>query len=143
VIGELKTSQKSWSLSDLPDNLQLTAYSYAYETLFGRPPKDLKVINLVRTKNPKVETLTTGREKKDYERLFYLAKEFLRGIRAGVFLPNRGCWMCKDCEYDQDCREWTGNEEEGGVENANQRLPAGSRELQARAAHESAHSARR
>ena len=143
VIGELKTSLKSWSLADLPDNLQLTAYSYAYEVLFGRPTKDLKVINLVRTKQPKVQTLITGREKKDYERLFCLAKEFLRGIRAGVFIPNRGCWMCKDCEYDQDCREWTGNEEEGGEKDASQRLPAGSRVFQATAAHESARSARR
>ena len=143
VIGELKTSLKSWSLADLPDNLQLTAYSYAYEVLFGRPTKDLKGINLVRTKQPKVQTLITGREKKDYERLFCLAKEFLRGIRAGVFIPNRGCWMCKDCEYDQDCREWTGNEEEGGEKDASQHLPAGSRVFQATAPHESDRSARR
>jgi putative RecB family exonuclease len=129
VIGELKTSQKSWSLADLPDNLQLTAYSYAYEVLFGRPPKDLKVINLVRAKKPRVETLTTGREKKDYERLFHLAKEVLRGIEAGVFIPNRGCWLCKDCEFERDCLEWTGNEEEGGAQNADQRVPQGSRRL--------------
>jgi len=29
-----------------------------------------------------------------------------------VFIPNRGCWLCRDCEYQQDCLEWTGNEEE-------------------------------
>ena len=53
----------------------------------------------------------TGRDKADYERLFNLAKEVLKGVRAGVFIPSRGCWLCKDCEYDPDCREWTGNEE--------------------------------
>lgn len=143
VVAELKSSQKSWSLADLPDNLQLTAYSYAYETLFGRPPKDLKVINLVRTKTPRVETLITGREKKDYERLFHLSNEVLKAVKAGIFLPNRGCWMCKDCEYVEDCLAWTGNEEEGGADNARERLPAGGRELQARPAHEGARSARR
>ena len=43
--------------------------------------------------------------------LFALAREVRRGIRAGIFVPNRGCWLCRDCEYDQDCREWTGNDD--------------------------------
>jgi hypothetical protein len=53
----------------------------------------------------------TGREKSDYERLFHLANEVLRAVRAGIFIPNRGSWMCKECEYDADCREWCGNDE--------------------------------
>ena len=69
----------------------------------------------MRTKFLKIETQITGRTAEDFERLFYVGKEFLRGIRAGVFIPNRGCWLCADCEYDQDCREWTGNEEETGL----------------------------
>ncbi len=110
VLDEFKTSQKSWSLNDLPDNIQLTAYAYAFEMLYGRPPKELRLINLVRTKNAKIDVQTTGREKKDFERLFHIGKEVVKGIRNGVFIPSRGCWLCKDCEYDQDCREWTGNE---------------------------------
>ena len=111
TVIEFKTSQKRWALADLPDNVQLTAYSYAYELLFGRAPKELRLVNLIRTKNPAIETHITGREKSDYERLFHVAKEVRVGIRAGVFIPNRGCWLCKDCEYDQDCREWTGNDD--------------------------------
>jgi putative RecB family exonuclease len=110
-IVEFKTSQKSWLLSDLPDNLQLTTYSYAYEILFGRAPKELRLVNLVRIKNPKIDTQITWREKSDYERLFHIATEVLKGVRAEVFIPSRGCWLCHDCEYDRDCREWTGNEE--------------------------------
>jgi putative RecB family exonuclease len=113
-LVEFKVPQKTPPLADLPDNLQLTAYSYAYEMLFGGPPKEVRMVNLVRTKNPKIETQTTGRDKTDYERLFYLGKEVLKGIQAGVFIPNRGCWLCKDCEFDQDCREWAGNEEVDG-----------------------------
>ncbi len=110
-LVEFKTSQKSWSLADLPDNIQLTAYSYAFETLFGRPPKELRLVNLVRTKNPRIDTHVTDREKSDYERLFHLASEVRRAIETGVFIPNRGCWLCKDCEFEPDCRDWAGNEE--------------------------------
>ncbi len=109
VLDEFKTSQKSWSSSDLPDNVQLTSYAYAFQMLFGRPPKTLRLINLVRTKNVKIEPMPTERGEKDYVRLFHLGKEVLNGVTSQVFIPNRGCWLCKDCEYDRDCREWTGN----------------------------------
>jgi hypothetical protein len=79
--------------------------------LFGHPPKELRLVNLVRTKNPKIETQITGREAADHERLFHLAKEMRKAIAADVFIPNRGCWLCRDCEYELDCREWSGNEE--------------------------------
>jgi putative RecB family exonuclease len=116
TLIEFKTSLKRWTLSDLPDNVQLTAYSYAYELLFGRPPRELRLVNLIRTRTPAIETHQTRREPSDYERLFYLGKEVRRGIQAGVFIPNRGCWLCKDCEYERDCHEWTGNDDrqEGG-----------------------------
>ena len=45
------------------------------------------------------------------------------GIRAEVFIPSRGCWLCNDCEYDPDCREWTGNEEGGGRGQEGRALP--------------------
>ena len=112
-IVEFKGPQKAPPLTDLPENIQLTVYSYAYEKLFGKPPKEIRKVSLVRTKTPKIDTQITGRAEKDYERLFHLGKEVLHGIRTGVFLPNRGCWMCGDCEFDSDCREWTGNEEGG------------------------------
>ncbi len=109
-LVEFKTPKATPPLDALPDNLQLTAYSYAYEILFGRPPKVIRLVNLVKTKHPKIEVQETWRGKEDYERLFHIANEALKGIRAGVFIPNRGCWLCSDCEYDRDCREWTGNE---------------------------------
>ncbi len=111
TLTEFKTSQKRWALTDLPDNIQLTAYSYAYELLFGRPPKELRLVNLVRTRNPVIEEHVTGRDDTDYERLFHLSKEVRKGIQTSVFFPNRGCWLCRDCEYDLDCREWTGNDD--------------------------------
>jgi putative RecB family exonuclease len=111
AIVEFKAPQKAPPMTDLPENLQLTTYSYAYEKLFGKPPKEIRKVSLVRTKNPRIETQITGRDSRDYERLFHIGREALKGMRAGVFIPNRGCWLCNDCEYDQDCREWSGNKE--------------------------------
>jgi putative RecB family exonuclease len=111
TIDEFKTAAKRFALDALPDNIQLTAYSYAFELLYGHPPRDLRLITFLRTKNPDIDVQVTGRDKADYERLFNLGKEVLKAVRAGVFIPSRGCWLCKDCEYDPDCREWAGNEE--------------------------------
>jgi putative RecB family exonuclease len=111
TIEEYKAPQKAPPLTDLPDNVQLTVYAYAYEKLFGQPSKEIRKISLVRTKAPRIDVQTTGRDTPDYVRLFALASEVLKGVRAGVFIPSRGCWLCIDCEDEQDCREWTGNEE--------------------------------
>jgi hypothetical protein len=110
VIVEFKTAQKVAPLSDLPDNVQLTTYAYAYATLFGRPPREIRKVAFVRTKVPRIETQITARAERDFARLFHLGREVLNGIRSEVFIPNRGCWLCHDCEYRQDCDEWTGNQ---------------------------------
>jgi len=113
VIVEFKAPQKAPPITALPDDIQVTTYAYAYEKLFGRLPKDIRKVALVRTKVPRVDPpQITGRDHKDFERLFHLGREVVKGVRAGVFLPSRGCWLCNDCEYRQDCDEWAGNEEE-------------------------------
>lgn len=108
VLTEFKTSGKSVDPQSADDLLQLTIYSYAYRTLFKKEPRLLRLINFVKTKAPKMAILETGREEKDYQRLFYLAKEVLKGIRSGVFFP-RQSFMCKDCEYEAFCEKWEGN----------------------------------
>jgi len=108
VLTEFKTSAKSLDPQSADDLLQLTIYSYAYRMLFKKEPKLLRLINFVKTKAPKMAILETGREERDYERLFYLAKEILKGIKTGVFFP-RQSFMCKDCEYGDMCGEWKGN----------------------------------
>jgi putative RecB family exonuclease len=110
VIVEFKTAQKAPPLTDLPDNIQLTAYAYAHAHLFGRPPREIRKVAFIRTKVPKIETQITERAERDFTRLFHLGGEVVNGIRADVFLPNRGCWLCASCEFRQDCDEWTGNQ---------------------------------
>ncbi len=108
VLTEFKTSGKTMDTKNVDDLLQLTIYGYAYKTLFGKEPRLLRVVNFVKTRTPKMVVLETGREQKDYERLFYLAREVLKGIKTGVFFP-RESFMCKDCEYENLCMNWKGN----------------------------------
>lgn len=125
AIVEFKAPQKAPPMTDLPDNIQVTTYAYAYEKLFGKLPSEIRKISLVRTKQPRIDTQTTGREERDFERLFHLGREVVKGVRAGVFLPNRGCWLCNDCEFRQDCDEWVGNEVSDALPAA-EPLPRGS-----------------
>ena len=107
TIIELKTSKQTMNHSDIDNHSQLTAYSYAYEMLYRKPPRLLKLVDFVKTKKPRVIVLETSREKLDYQRFFNLAREILKGIQSQVFFP-RQSFMCKDCEYTEPCKAWKG-----------------------------------
>jgi putative RecB family exonuclease len=107
-IVEFKTGAKAMDKQSVANNLQLTIYAYAYWILFQKEPKSLKIINFIKNKNPKIEILETTREQKDFQRLYYLAQEVLKGIKAQIFFPHFS-FLCADCEYAHCCREWEGN----------------------------------
>lgn len=107
VIGEFKTSARSMDEATVSNNLQLTAYAYAYSVLFNKEARGLKIINFVKNKTVKKETISTTRGPEDFERLFYLARMVLKGIRSQLFYP-RYNFMCADCEYVPQCRAWQG-----------------------------------
>jgi len=108
AITEFKTSNQAMNLTDLDDHLQLTAYSYAYQMLYRKSPKLLKLVDFVKTKRPRIITLETDAKRLDYPRFFYLARQVLKGIRSKIFFP-RSSFMCKDCEYARPCKDWQGN----------------------------------
>ena len=108
VIVEFKATARTMDEQSVADSIQLTCYDYAYRMLFQKDPKALKLVNFVKTKTPKIVPLETTRNIHDSQRLFYLAQEVLRGIHAGVFIPESN-FMCKDCEYSEPCRQWEGN----------------------------------
>lgn len=103
TIVEFKTSVKTMDLKDV--NLQLTAYSYAHEMLYGRRPRLLRVVNFLKLKKPKMLSLDAKPASIDHQRFFHLAKEVLKGIRSGVFFPRPSFW-CNGCEYEEPCRAW-------------------------------------
>jgi putative RecB family exonuclease len=104
-IVEFKTSVRTMDLKDV--NLQLTAYSYAYEMLYGKRPKNMRVVNFLKLKKPKMLSLEVKNGSVNHQRFFQLAKEALKGIRSGVFFP-RHSWWCEGCEYVEPCRGWDG-----------------------------------
>jgi putative RecB family exonuclease len=103
TIVEFKTSIQAMDQKDVDDHLQLTAYSYAFEMLHQRPPKLLRIVNLVKNKKQKINPFETRRDQSDYQRFFCLAEQVLKGIESKIFFPKAG-FMCKDCEYGEPCR---------------------------------------
>ena len=59
VIVEFKTTAKTMDEQSVEDSLQLTSYGYAYQMLFRKEPKALKILNFVKTKTPKIVPLPT------------------------------------------------------------------------------------
>lgn len=108
TITEIKTSAQAMNQNTVDNHLQLTAYAYAYLQMFRQKPKELKVINLVKVKAPKLQVLTTQRTDQDFNRFFYTSQEVIEGIKANVFLPCPS-FLCKECEYSTECLRWQGN----------------------------------
>ncbi len=105
TIVEFKTSAVSLNMSDIDTRLQLTAYSYAYQILNRNPPKQIRVVNFVKAKKPKIISIETSRDRNDSVGFLYTAQEVLHGIQSKVFPPRLGFW-CKECEYASLCPLW-------------------------------------
>ena len=108
VITEFKTSAQMMDSKDADESLQLTIYSYAFEKLYRRPPRALKVVDFVKSKKPKLITLETRRDKASYQRLYGIASQVLKGINLKIYFPRTSFW-CKDCEYADRCQTWQGD----------------------------------
>lgn len=102
TIVEFKTSAQRMSESDIHSNLQLTAYSYAYQKLYHKLPRLLKIVNFIKGKNPRISIVETNRSEKSFRGFFYLAQSVLKAIKSNIFVPRRGYW-CRDCEYASIC----------------------------------------
>jgi len=71
-IYEIKTSSRRMSQEDADRSLQLTFYAWAYQYLYGKPAGSLRIINLIKTKKPRIQVLETKREMEDFGRLYRL-----------------------------------------------------------------------
>ena len=106
VIVDFKTAAKRPDTATVDSNLQMTAYAYASYYKTDKIP-DLRMDYLVKTKTPQMKKITTSRGLGDFSKLYNLAKEVLKGIKANVFFPNPS-WRCNDCEYRQNCFMFNG-----------------------------------
>ena len=109
TITEIKTTATVLDIENLDVQFQLLAYHYAFETLFKKKPKSLKIINLVKNKKPRMEIRETKHLKRDHRWFFHTVKEVIRGIRQGLFFPNPS-FRGRGCEFQEQCVGWTGND---------------------------------
>lgn len=102
LVWELKTAARKAAVSD--HALQLAAYSLAAREATGRRPV-LRVVQLVKTKVPKVEVEELTLTRRDEAWFAEVAAEVFEAITMGVFPPIPS-WMCPRCEYRGACRPY-------------------------------------
>lgn len=102
TIVDFKISTHKMSEREVHRNLRLTANSYAYQMLYNKLPRCVKMVNLIKTEDQRISTIEIKFDESDYKGFFYLVNAVLKGIRSEVFIPRNGYW-CKDCEYFSIC----------------------------------------
>jgi len=106
VICDIKTAGKSMSERVVDYDLQLMLYGWAYKVMFGSAPKQMCIINLVKTKVPKIQIVTTNLNDDKQEKMIALVFRILQAIEKDAFYPNPmskygcdSCPYCTTCEY--------------------------------------------
>ena len=113
-VGELKTSGRAYSESEVATSLQPTFYANSLYELTGEEPA-VEYTILVKTKVPKIQRIEAIRTTSDYQRLGDLIGAVEAGVEAGVFYPNESPMNCSGCSFFRDCREWTGIRVQDGI----------------------------
>jgi len=102
TIVELKTAAKVYSLIELVQHIQITAYDYAFRWLYNRKPK-LRIDILTKGNNPAMHSFELSRDEKSLVRFIHIAKAVLKAIQSGQFYPNEG-WQCPGASISRSAR---------------------------------------
>jgi hypothetical protein len=104
VIFKLKTASKS--LSHIEYDWSLDLQWYVYEQLRKQSPTEIKVVNFVRTKTPKMQVLSAPQPR--ILRTLAICNAVIASINAGAFYPNaKNVYGCSKCGYSSECEtQW-------------------------------------
>ncbi len=103
-IFELKTGGSSMPENSAAENLQLILYAWAFKIMYGRPPQKLILVNMVRTKKPKIQVLETMLDPVKEQKLLHLMFSVNQAIEMECFYPNpKGMFGCNGCSYSLSC----------------------------------------
>jgi hypothetical protein len=104
VIFKLKTASKS--LSQIEYDWSLDLQWYVYEQLRKHKPAEIKVVNFVRTKTPKMQVLSAPEPR--ISRTLAICNAVITAINAGSFYPNaKNVYGCSKCGYSSECeKQW-------------------------------------
>ena len=104
-IFEFKTGSSAMPQSAVDENLQLILYGWAYKMLYDEEPRKLMLVNLIKTKQPKIQILDTDINPEKERKLLHLMFAVNEAIEKQVFYPNpRGSFGCSDCSYALTCK---------------------------------------
>ena len=103
-VIEFKPGSSAMPLSAVDENLQLILYGWAYKLIFGRKPEKLVLVNLVKTKTPKIQVLDTNINPEKERKLLHLMFKVNEAMEKESFYPNpRGGFGCANCSYALSC----------------------------------------
>lgn len=105
IIIDHKTTKRSMQEENINTDLQLTCYSLAYRHALGLKEKALRFDVMVRTKNPKIQQLTTQRTQEDIDRFLKILAYVSTAIQKSIFYPNEN-YFCAVCGYREMCKRW-------------------------------------
>ena len=85
-IYELKTGSATLPPSSIGENLQLILYGWSFKMIFGRAPQNLVLVNLIKTKKPKIQVLDTTIDNQKERKLLHLMFEVNEAIEGWTYL---------------------------------------------------------
>jgi len=103
TIIEYKTSARSLKQKDADESIQLSLYSWAYQMSYGKTEEAIKLIALVRTKQPRIQVFETQRSKGDHITAFQILSDVIRAVDLKVFYRNIMNHSCNTCVYKEQC----------------------------------------
>ncbi|MHC1569738.1 MAG: RecB family exonuclease, partial [Candidatus Syntropharchaeales archaeon] len=71
-VYEIKTSSYTLPKTHVDENLQLILYGWSFKMIYGREPRKLVLVNMVKTKKPKIQVLDTRMSKDKEQKLLSL-----------------------------------------------------------------------
>lgn len=106
-VTDFKTAARKKPENEVHSSIQLTIYAAAFQIDVGRPPSEVRLDVLTKTKNPSRQLLRSDRTRPDFQALVNRVNVTLAAINSGNFPPaSPGAWCCSPrwCGFWSTCR---------------------------------------
>ena len=103
AIVDWKTASAKWPNGKADLDLQATAFTYAYQSIYGTNPL-FRFDVFTKAKAPAHHQFYTYRNRDDFDRFVYLAGKIEAAVSTGVFVPIESPMNCTECAYGSRCK---------------------------------------
>jgi len=90
-VVDFKTAARKPPAKDVDESVQLTIYAAAFQVENGRPPAEVRLDTVTKTKTPARHVLTSTRDEHDYRALLARANAMLGTVET-LTNDGRDCW---------------------------------------------------